>query len=156
MEPTLPEGSRSIVDKFTYRWKDPAVGDIILFTAPDNSHFDFTSPAEKRVIAVGGETVWIRDGVVYVDGKEREPLKRSHRQEHPGSGPPTGFFDPDNPYLAYGVNELYKVPQGHYFVMGDNRRDSIDSRCYGAIPKERIIGRVVKILWPPRRLGIAK
>ncbi|UCH69811.1 MAG: signal peptidase I [Candidatus Bathyarchaeota archaeon] len=156
MEPTIPEGSKGIADRFTYRWKDFVVGDIIIFTPPNNDYSNSENTACKRIIAVGGETLQVRDGDIYVDGQERNLSIRAHRDAYPGSSPPIDFISRDNPYLTYGVDEPYKVPGNQYFVLGDNSRYSIDSRCYGAIPRENILGRVIKIYWPPRRIGIVR
>ncbi len=155
MEPTVPRHSRGIVDKYTYRLKDPSVGDVVVFAPPNSSHSDVTIPACKRVVAVGGETVQVRNGRVYVNGRERQFVDRTHRQVHPNSSLPIDFSGPDNPYLAHGVDAPYEVPPGHYFVLGDNDRYSVDSRCYGAIPRENIIDRLIKIFWPPRRIVVA-
>jgi len=153
MEPTLPEGARMIVDKLTYRWKDPAIGDIVTLTLQDNPHVDASIPASKRVVAKGGETIQVFGGQVYVDGKLRELPDTDRLVEYSNQSLPIDVYGPNNPYLSHGVAEPYSVPEGHYFVLGDNHRYSVDSRCYGAIARENIIGRVVKILWPPRLIG---
>lgn len=154
MEPTLPAGAKCIVNKLTYRWKDPAVGDIVMFTIPDNPHVDNSISASKRIVAKGGESVQVIDGQIYVDGKFRERWNSPDRSAmYSNQSLPIDFYGPNNPYLNHGVAEPYSVPQDHYFVLGDNRRYSVDSRCYGAIAKENIIGRVVKISWPPRLIG---
>jgi len=156
MEPTIPEGSKGIVDRFTYRWKDFMIGDIVMFTPPNNAYSNSENTACKRIIAVGGETVQVRDGDIYVDGQERKLDIQTHRDAYPGPSPPIDFLSIDNPYLAYGVDKPYKVPEDQYFVLGDNSRYSVDSRCYGAIPRENILGRVVKIYWPLRSMGVIR
>lgn len=159
MEPTILDGSRTVVDKLTYSWKDPSIGDIIQFVPPDTVSSDYARSTCKRIVAVGGETVQVRDGNVYVDGKKREVRGRAHHQARLRSSPPIDFFfgeDEDNPYLAYGVHEPYHVPEGHYFALGDNHLYSVDSRCFGAIPRENITGKIIKISWPPRRMGIVR
>jgi len=156
MEPTIPYGSRIVVDKFTYIWKEPEIGDIVEFTPPANVSSDHTNSRCKRIVAVGGETIQVRDGDIYVDGKEREERRRTHRQVYYGSSDPINFRGRDNPFLAYGVHEPYHVPEGHYFALGDNQPYSVDSRCFGAIPRKNITGKVIKISWPPRHIGIIR
>lgn len=157
MEPTILDGSRTVVDKLTYSWKDPSIGDIVQFVPPDTVSSDYAKSTCKRIVAVGGETVQVRDGDVYVDGKKREVRGRARRQARLRPSPPIDFFfGKDNPYLAYGVHEPYHVPEGHYFALGDNHLYSVDSRCFGAIPRENITGKVIKICWPPRRMGVVR
>jgi len=132
------------------------IGDIVMFTPPNNAYSNSENTACKRIIAVGGETVQVRDGDIYVDGQERKLDIQTHRDAYPGPSPPIDFLSIDNPYLAYGVDKPYKVPEDQYFVLGDNSRYSVDSRCYGAIPRENILGRVVKIYWPLRSMGVIR
>jgi signal peptidase I len=157
MAPTIAKGDRAIVNRLTYGFNDPKPGDIILFTPPSNFSSQGGASSCKRIIAVGGETFQVRDGNVYVDGQERKLGAQVSRYAYPDSSPPLDFFgESDNRYLAYGVHEPYLVPEGHYFVLGDNRWYSADSRCFGAIPRKNIIGKVVKIYWPPRRMGLVR
>jgi len=153
MHPTFIEGDRTILNTITYRFNDPQPGDIITFHPPK-----YTSakkiPACKRIIATGGETIQIRDGTVYVDGKKRKFISQTNRDKY--SLFTLNQDKHDNPYLIYGIDEPYYVPEDHYFVLGDNRQNSADSRWYGAIAREKIIGKVVKIYWPPRRMGFVR
>jgi len=156
MNPTFIKRDRVVVNSITYSFNDPKPGDIIMFHPPKNAS-DKKIPTCKRVVAIGSETIEIRDGVVYVEGKERVFGFQTNSSEYPESGPPLDSFGgSDNPYLTYGIDEPYHVPEGHYFVLGDNRRYSADSRWYGAIPREKIIGKVVKIYWPTRRMGFVR
>jgi len=156
MEPTLPGRCRLVVDRFTYIWKDPVIGDIVSFYPPDNEYSDHLNSKCKRIVAVGGETIQVRDGYIYVDGKEREVRGRTRREVYSESSVPINFRGRDNQFLAYGVHEPYLVPEGHYFALGDNYPYSVDSRCFGAIPRENITGKVIKIAWPPRRMGVVR
>lgn len=127
MEPTLRVGDRVLADKLVYRFRQPRQGDIVVFLAPASASTDYI----KRVIAVGGQSVDVRDGVVYVDGKRIiEPY--THGQvDLPGTVPlPT------------------KVPAGEVWLMGDNRTQSEDSRWFGPQPVSRIVGRAVCVYWP--------
>ncbi|UCC99093.1 MAG: signal peptidase I [Phycisphaerales bacterium] len=156
MEPTILHGSLLVVDRFSYLWKDPAIDDIVVFTPVEGVSPDPPDCAFKRVVAVGGETIQVRDGDVYVDGRRREAKGRAPGQGRPGSPLPIDFFGTDNRYLVCGVDESYRVPEGHYFVLGDNRSYSVDSRCFGAVPRENIKGKAVKIAWPTGGVGVLK
>ena len=150
MSPTIENGSYMILDRFTYRWRNPKVGEIIAFFAPANVSSDVVTPSCKRIIAVGGETVQFFNDDVYVDGQKRKFGVQTNHFTYTGPIPPIDSFgDSNNPYLRYGLLEPYIVPEEHYFVLGDNRRYSVDSRYYGAIPRQDIYGKVVKSFRPP-------
>ncbi len=155
MEPTILDGSRLVVNKFTYLWNDPTVGDIILFYPPGKRSSDHANSTCKRIVARGGETVQVVDGNVYVDGIKRESERDNQAHNRNRLGPSIYWYGKgkDNPYCAYGVSEPYRVPEGHYFVLGDNHSYSDDSRYFGAVPRENIKGKVIKIFWPLHRLG---
>ena len=157
MAPTVIKGDHAVVEKFTYRRRNPKLGDIIEFIPPKKVSSNNVVLACKRIVAIGGETIHLRDGNLYVDGQERKLGVQAGPYAYPDSSLPLDFYGKrDNPYLAYGVHEPYRVPEGHYFVLGDNRMYSADSRYFGAIPRGNIIGKVVKIYWPPRRMGIVQ
>jgi signal peptidase I len=128
MEPTLRPGDQALVDKLA--GDSPRFGDLIAFHAPRTGEILL-----KRVVAVGGDTVGLEDGVLVVDGRKvSEP-----------------YADPD------AIDSVYFGPvdvrPGTVFVMGDNRANSDDSRDFGAVPTDRIIGRAVARVWPPSRWG---
>lgn len=133
METTLEQNDRVLVSKLDYRFGTPQRGDIIVFNPPDPSA---TIPYVKRVIAVGGETVDLRDGAVYVNGKLIE-IPQAH-----------GSSLPQAPKVTYP----FTVPAGEIFVMGDNRTFSSDSRTFGSVPNANIIGKVILRFWPFDRL----
>lgn len=137
MAPTIGRGTRVVVSKLVYRTQEPAVGDIIMFVPPENALLEDRLPILKRIVAVGGESVQIRNAVVYVDGQPRDPVPGVHL-------PLRGLPDEVLAHVVYGFTEPYRVPQGHYFVLGDSRENSIDSRAFGAVPRESIIGKAVK------------
>lgn len=121
MENTIMPGDRVIASRLHYAVGDPKRGDIVVFRYPDNEKILYV----KRVIGLPGETVEIKDdGTVYIDG---EPLHEPYVKEKV-----SGDFGP------------YKVPQGSYFMMGDNRNNSMDSRYWDDkyVKKEKIIGKV--------------
>ncbi|MDQ3978373.1 MAG: signal peptidase I [Actinomycetota bacterium] len=127
MLPTLEEQDRVLVNKLSYDLHGVNRGDIVVFESPqaDGEIKDLI----KRVIALPGETIEARDGRVLVDG---QPLQESYL----GPGITTGPLEP------------HTVPPGHYFVMGDNRGNSKDSRFFGPIPESLIVGRAFVKVWP--------
>ena len=137
MENSLSDGDNLIVDKITYRFSDPKRYDIIVFPYQyeDNTYFI------KRIIGLPGETVQIVDGTIYING---EVLDESYgREVMKNSGMAA---DP----ITLGEDE--------YFVLGDNRNDSTDSRdpSVGKIPRDRIIGRAWVRIWPLSKIGILR
>ncbi len=144
MAPAVQKGTRLVVNKLVYRWREPAVGDIILFVPPaDGPSVDDRTPMMKRIVAIGGEMVQVANGFVQIDGQYRKP-----------EGTPRQLLGPTRPlphkipWDTYGVTEPYRVPEGCYFVLGDNRVNSLDSRDFGAVPRESILGKAVRIYWP--------
>jgi len=117
--------------------RKPQRGDIVVFVYPVDPTKDFI----KRLIAVGGETVEIRDGAIYIDGKEiTDPrIKRT-------------YYYNRGDYGAEG--QVVHVPPGYVFVMGDNSGSSYDSRYWGFVPETGIIGKADIIFWPPDRIRI--
>ncbi len=120
MYPTLVHGEHMLVEKVSYWFSEPARGDIIICYYPG-----YTESCVKRVIALGGETIAVRDGAVYINGA---PLDES------------AYWNGTMP-ADYGP---VTVPDGEVFVMGDNRDESKDSRnpAVGPIPRHKIVGRV--------------
>lgn len=130
MRTTLMEGDRILVNKFIYRFTDPIRGDIVVFKYPPDEKRIFI----KRIIAVGGETVEIRDAKVYIDGKElAEPYLKVVME---------GDFAP------------VKVPANSFFVMGDNRNESDDSRYWGFVPRKNVVGEAFLIYFPFNRIQL--
>lgn len=134
MYPTLKKDDRVLVNKLSYRMHDVNRGDIIVFSAPEGEATGGIKDLIKRVIALPGETVEGRDGHVYVDGRLLE-----------------------EPYLPDGVVTTdfgpQEIPADAYWMMGDNRTQSRDSRFFGPIKESTIVGRAFVRLWPPSRLG---
>jgi signal peptidase I len=152
MEPTLHcarptagcEGrfsDRVLANRFIYRFTDPERGDEVVFETPPGAAEECPPGGTfvKRIIGLPGETVQIRleRGIpyVYVDGERLdEPYLEDDRR---------GTAEPST----------YDVPEGHYFVMGDNRAQSCDSREWGSVPEENLIGPVFMVYWPPNRIS---
>ena len=132
MVPTLLVGDRVFVNKFIYRFTEPERGDVVVFYSVNGGEEDLI----KRVVGVAGDEVEVRNGTLLVNGEAREEpyLNRN-----------LPFND------SYGPSE---VPEGHVFVMGDNRANSADSRVFGPLPIENIEGEAFLRFWPPGRIGL--
>ena len=130
MENTLIKGDRVLVNRFIYRFTDPKPGDVVVFHPPSSPKEDYI----KRVVAVAGDTVEVRDGKLYVNGVAK-----------------------DEPYLKEQVIEnTYAeetVPPGMFWAMGDNRNQSSDSRVFGPVEVNKILGKAFMIYWPVTKIG---
>lgn len=135
MEDTLYEGDYIFVNKLAYDYgSEPTPGDIIVFKYPNNPNKEYI----KRIVAVGADRVQVADKIVYVNEEVAFiPTESKHIDKRiiPGD---LSFRDNFGPY---------EVPFDEFFVMGDNRDDSRDSRFWGSVPKENIIGKAVFIYW---------
>lgn len=132
MEPTLLPGDHVLVDH-SAKATSPQKGQIIIFEYPENPTKDFI----KRVVAVGGDTVEIKDKQLYVNGKavKEEYIEHKEIETIPASQNPRDNFGP------------IEVPGNSYFVMGDNRDITYDSRFFGAVAKDKVKGIVKSIYW---------
>jgi signal peptidase I len=145
---TLRPGDRVLVNRVVYRLRDPQRGDVIVFHYPQDPGVVFI----KRVIGVPGDVLDVREGRVYVNGK-KTPEPYVHRT--------AGRLDPTVAQASiagstlhdpWSLSEPYRVPAGNYFVMGDNRTDSDDSRDWGTVPRSAIVGEGLVTYWPLSRL----
>ncbi len=134
MTNTVPEKSRVIGNRWAYAFSDPERFDVVAFKFPDNEDEIYL----KRIIGLPGETVTIKEGKVYIND-DPEPLDDSFTRE------------PANPYLNCGP---YHVPAGCYFMLGDNRNNSVDSREWNNkfVKKEKILGKVFFTYYPTVKL----
>jgi len=130
MEPTLMVDDRILVAKFLYRIEPIRSGDVIVFRYPLNPSRDFV----KRVIGLPGARVQLKEGVVYLDDTRVSEKGYTLRPDFGNYGPIT-------------------VPRNEYFVLGDNRNNSEDSRFFGYVPRANIIGKAIFIYWPVQRVG---
>ncbi|MGO9661099.1 MAG: signal peptidase I [Acidimicrobiales bacterium] len=145
MVPTLEPGDRVLVNKLSYDFHSVHIGDIVVFRRPPADTTLGIDDLIKRVVALPGQTIYVNDCRVYVNGKEEsQPYL------------PKGWQNPNSEYCTTWTTDLpnpYKVPAGDFFVMGDNRKDSYDSRYWGPLPANYIVGRAFVRMWPPSRLG---
>jgi signal peptidase I len=138
MLPTLQVGDRIVVDKLSYRLHGVHRGDIVVFRRPPLELVPYADLV-KRVIGLPGDTVSSVDGRVYIDGK---PLAE------PWLPTPQPVTSPSPVAQAFSLAHPYTVPAGEYFVMGDNRTNSEDSRYFGPIPSNLIVGKMAFVAWP--------
>jgi signal peptidase I len=137
MVPTLKVWDRLLINKLAYDIEEPRRGDIVLFESPDGAD----EPLIKRVVALPGDRVELRSGELFVNGaRADEPYLR--RETCVRGMPKTCSFGPKT------------VPQNHVFMMGDNRANSLDSRFFGPVPEENLIGEALFRFWPPDRVGL--
>jgi len=128
MDPNLHNNQRIIIEKLTYRFRPPRRGEIVVLRRPQ------PDPLIKRVIGLPGEKVAIHNEQVYIDG---EPLDEPYLREITG-----------------GVMSPEIVPERHVFVLGDNRDSSNDSRAFGMVALDDIVGRAWIRYWPPKEVGL--
>lgn len=156
MVPTLEVGQRVLVNRVGLRLDDPERGDVVVFKPPqgaDENRCGVSHPADqacprptdgksdtnfiKRVVAVGGDRISIRRGRVYIDGRLQ----------------PEPYIRPDATCGICNLPEPVTIPAGHYYMMGDNRGASADSRQWGPVPDENLIGTGFATYWPPAQWG---
>ncbi|HEX5146242.1 MAG TPA: signal peptidase I [Conexibacter sp.] len=163
MEPTLDIGQRVLVNRIGMRFGDPSVGDIVVFHPPAGadpqppvcgnateglgSSRACSTPTPqrssqtfiKRVVGVGGDRIQIRDGHVYRNGRREAD----------------SFTNPCGDGEGCTFSGTITVPDGSFFMMGDNRGQSDDSRFWGPVPKKWVIGTMIATYWPPKRIGVS-
>jgi signal peptidase I len=158
MEPTLHIGQRVLVNRFIYHFESPDIGDIVVFHPPAGAERGNEcgvprDPAQacprptkdedsqnfiKRIVAGPGDRLTIRNGHPVVNGKIADE----------------GFILPCSGGSACNLPKPITIPPGHYFMMGDNRGSSDDSRFWGPVPQSWFIGKAFATYWPPDRIGI--
>jgi signal peptidase I len=129
---------RVLANRFIYHFRKPHRGDIIVFKTPPlaEQRCGAGGTFVKRLIALPGETWEERNGYIYINGKKLiEPYVKADRRDTATSYP------------------ARTIPEGMYFMMGDNRMQSCDSREWGSVPRKNLIGEVFAVYWPPNRIG---
>jgi len=137
MEPTFMVGDRIFVDKVSYRFKAPQRGDIIVFKYPLDKKKDFV----KRLAGLPNEEIEIREGSLRVNGEE---IAEAPFSDHYYYNVTDGKFGQEG--------QSFKIPEGQYFVLGDNSAHSSDSRSWGFVPHKNLVGKAFLIWWPPKRI----
>lgn len=132
MEPTLLPHDRVLVNKLIYRIREPQRGDVIVLRYPRDPGRNYI----KRVVAVPGDTVEIKSGHLHVNGTAVEEMYVN--------GAPSGDHGPET------------VPAGSFFVLGDNRNNSEDSRAFGFLSRAQVVGQASLIYWPPQRVRMLR
>ena len=135
MNPTLVQRDRVLVNKLSYHFHDVHRGDIVVFSRPPGEDDPNIKDLIKRVIGLPGETIEGRDGQILING-------RALKEPYTAKNSPLSDFTPR------------KVPPGRYFVMGDNRGNSKDSRVFGPISKSLIVGRAFIRVWPLSHISL--
>lgn len=136
MLPTLEVGDRLVVEKISYHFRDPAIGEIVVFDPPQQLQtLGYTKDQAfiKRVIGTPGQIIQVQEGKVY---RNNIPLPEDYIAEPP----------------AYQMQAV-QVPEDQLFVMGDNRNNSNDSHVWGFLPKQNVIGHACFRFWPFNRIG---
>jgi signal peptidase I len=159
MAPTLHVGEYLFANMWAFDGQDPARGDVVVFKLPRDPSTIFV----QRVIGLPGEKVQVKNGILHIDGQavptadagtymsaELSKEGRLKRETLPNGVSVTTLDMLDNGF--YDNTQVYQVPQGHYFMLGDNRDNSSDSRALsqvGYIPRANVIGRMARIFWSP-------
>ncbi|MBP9815997.1 signal peptidase I [Candidatus Woesebacteria bacterium] len=139
MDTTFRNNEYILTNKLSYRFGAPQRGDVVVFKSPENKDIDFI----KRIIGLPGDKIMVEEGQVYLNGSPlTEKYILGNTQVHEGG------------FLRSG--QAVTVPTGHLFVMGDNRARSSDSRTFGPIPQQDIIGKVFFRYFPSNRVGTIK
>ncbi|MBT2694373.1 signal peptidase I [Bacillus sp. ISL-55] len=143
MLPTLEDGNKVVVNKLGYETEDLERFDVIVFHA--NEEEDFV----KRVIGLPGDKVEYREDMLFINGKQlKEPFLKHYREQSPG-----GYLTGD--FTLEDLTGVERVPAGKLFVLGDNRLGSWDSRQFGFISEEQVVGKVNLRYWPLEEMDVS-
>ncbi|MBD3109464.1 signal peptidase I [Bacillus sp. AGMB 02131] len=145
MMPTLHDQDRMIVNKISYTFSDPERFDIVVFHAPEGKDYI------KRIIGLPGDTVEYIDDVLYINGEPIDEPYLDEYKEQVFDGPLTDSFT-----LLDIPDGQETVPEGYLFVMGDNRRNSKDSRHIGFVSMDKVVGKTSIVYWPISDMRIVK
>lgn len=143
MTPTLLPGDHVFMEGLTFLWREPARGEVVIFLTDG---LPIVSPGRlfvQRVAALPGDRLRVAERGIYVNDNALK-LRTTATSDLPRM--------PEAMFLAWS-NATIRVPDEHYFVIGDNWENSLDGRYWGFLPRENIVGRVAFRVWPPRRIG---
>ncbi len=153
MRMTLIEGDRILVNKFIYgaevpfvgirlpAFRQPQRGDVVVFRYPEDPKKDFI----KRLVALPGETLEIRNGSIYINGILNKDQFIHNRYY---------YNRPESDFGKEG--QIIKVPENSFYVLGDNSSSSRDSRYWGFVPKKNVLGKAMVVYWPPNRIRVIR
>lgn len=144
MEPNFKDGEYILTDKVSYRFNDPARGDIVIFKAPTDPDVDFI----KRIIALPGEKVEIKNNTIFITNAQNP--------DGFALSEPYEILDPIDGGTHLREGKVVEVPEDNYFVFGDNRTHSFDSREWGPLPRKSIIGKAWVRYWPLSKISLMK
>jgi signal peptidase I len=154
MEPTLHgtpnqwEADKIIVDKLSYNFSVPQRGDVVVFSPTEELQKEqFQDAFIKRIIGLPGDKVQLKDGKVYINDRQLKEEKYLGGVQNTSVDVCTSA--PVQPFLS----KTQTIPSNSYLVLGDNRGSSYDSRCWGVVPRENIIGKAVLRFWPLNKVG---
>lgn len=153
MEPTLHgvpdqwKADKIIVDKLKYRFTQPQRGDIIVFSPTEElKREQYQDAFIKRIIGLPGETVELKEGKVFINN---QPLTEKYIYPNQETVINVCSSGPQPPFLTKATT----IPPNSYLVLGDNRNNSYDGRCWGVVPRSNIIGQAVVRFWPLNKMG---
>ena len=134
------DGEYILTNKISYRFNEPKQGEVIIFKAPHNESYDYI----KRIIGLPGDTIKIKDGKVFINGVLLNESKYL----------PTDIYTNAGRFIKEGEEII--IPSEKYFVIGDNRPYSSDSRDWGFVPRKNIIGKAYFCYWPLQKIGLIR
>lgn len=152
MFPTIVDGEYILIDKLTTRWDPYEYGEVVVFEPPGDSGLSVEGiPFIKRIVGLPGDTVTLENGRVFITQPSGNPVRIEEAYVALGTD---GTAVPTLPRDPQGMTTTWEIPDGSYFVMGDNRGSSQDSRAFGPIRQDLILGRAWLRYFPLDRVGV--